>query len=75
MLKNQTRLIDRETATEWRLDRRTRGEDVVVGGNAKPVQNWILILTNRQGHRRFVPEARVWEFFEPAEQKDRESAG
>ncbi len=70
MLKSQTKLIDRETSTEWRLDCRTRGRDVIVDGKPDPKQTWILVLVDRQGHRRFVPEARVWEFFEPLGAKE-----
>jgi len=63
MLKNLTKLIDIETNQEWRVDRRTRGEDIVAGPFAKPQQTWVFIMSNRNGERRFVAEGRVWEFF------------
>jgi hypothetical protein len=63
MIKNSTKLIDIETNLEWRVDRRTRGEDIDNGPMGKPTQTWILILKNRMGERRFVPEKRVFEMY------------
>ena len=63
MLKSQSKLIDKEDNTEWRVDRRTRGQDLEGGQFDKPIQTWVLILTNRAGERRFIPEGRVWEWF------------
>ncbi|HEY0868674.1 MAG TPA: hypothetical protein VGE01_14915 [Fimbriimonas sp.] len=67
MLKNTKSVIDIETEASWRIERRTRGADIVTGPNAKPTQTWVLILTNKEGHRRFVPEARIWEQYKPVE--------
>lgn len=61
MLKNQTRLIDIETRGEWRVNARTKGPDVTKEG--KTVATWVVVLSNRAGERRFVPEHRVQEFF------------
>jgi hypothetical protein len=69
MIKNQTKLIDLETNLEWRVDRRTRGEDIDNGPFGKPTQTWILILKNKMGDRRFVPEKRVFEMYKLAEEK------
>jgi hypothetical protein len=63
MLKNQATVVDRETGVEWRVERRTRGKDIDNGATAKATQTWIYILTNREGHRRFVPQERMAEFF------------
>ncbi|HSI72059.1 MAG TPA: hypothetical protein VK934_02685 [Fimbriimonas sp.] len=63
MLKNQTKLIDLETEQEWLVDRRTRGQDIDNGPMGKPTQTWVLILKNRMGERRFVPEKRVFEMY------------
>jgi hypothetical protein len=66
MLKNQSTVVDRETGVEWRVERRTRGRDVDNGPDNKPTQTWVLVLTNKLGHRRFVPEGRITEFFRQA---------
>lgn len=63
MLKNQTKVIDIETNQEWRVDRRTRGQDAPVGPGGKVQPTWVLILSNREGERRFIAEGRIWEFF------------
>ena len=68
MLKNQTKIIELEDNSEWRVDRRTRGEDIPNGPHGKPIQTWVLILKNRDGERRFVPEKRVWEWYKLPEQ-------
>jgi len=68
MLKSLTKLKDLETETEWRVERRTRGKDLEALKGGKPIQTWILILANQLGHRRFVPEARIWEFYRLAEE-------
>ena len=65
MLKNQTKIIEIESNTEWKVDRRTRGEDILNGPLGKPTQTWVLILVNRTGERRFIPEKRVWEWYKP----------
>ena len=65
MIKNSSRLIDLENNGEWRVDKRTRGHDIVT--NDRPVQTWVLILSNSKGERRFIPETRVWEWFKPHE--------
>jgi hypothetical protein len=67
MLKNLSKVIELGTEEEWRVDRRTRGQDVENGPGSKPTQTWVLILSNKEGHRRFVPEGRVWEFYRPAD--------
>jgi len=66
MLKNQSLIVDKETGVEWRVERRTRGQDIDNGPTSKPTQTWVLVLTNKQGHRRFVPEGRITEYFETA---------
>jgi hypothetical protein len=62
MLKNNTRVIDLETNVEWRVDARTKGPDHV-SPEGKHTATWVVVLSNRAGERRFVPEQRVWEFF------------
>jgi hypothetical protein len=64
MIKNQTKLIDRETSDEWRVERRTWREDVLVAGSDRPQQRWTLILCNKQGHRRFIAEERITQLYE-----------
>jgi|GEM_PF-3185701 len=64
MLKSLTKLRDLETKEEWRVERRTRGKDLEGPKGGPPIQTWILILNHPLGYRRFVPEARVWEFYE-----------
>ena len=68
MLKSLTKLKDIETESEWRVERRTRGKDLEGHKGGKPIQTWILILSNPLGHRRFVPEARIWESYRLAEE-------
>lgn len=63
MLKNQTIVIDLETRGEWRVDARTKGPDHV-GADGKLAATWVVVLSNKQGERRFVPEHRFKEFFE-----------
>lgn len=63
MIRNQTTLIDNDTEVRWKVDRRTRGNDVDNGRFQKPTQTWILILLNSKGERRFVPEAKVLESY------------
>jgi hypothetical protein len=67
MIKNVKSVIDIETESAWKIERRTRGVDIVTGPTSKPTQTWVLILTNKHGHRRFVPEHRIWEEFRPVE--------
>ena len=64
MVKNHKSVIDLETQSHWKIERRTRGAEVDTG-SGKPMQTWVLVLTNRQGHRRFVHEHRIWEQFKP----------
>ena len=66
MLKNVKNLVDLENESTWKIERRTRGAEIDTGPASKPMQTWVLILTNKQGHRRFVPEHRIWEQFRPA---------
>lgn len=63
MLKNLTTVIDIQDNSDWRIDQRTRGRDIDNGPGTKPSQTWILVLSNKKGERRFVPEARFNEFF------------
>jgi hypothetical protein len=69
MVKNLTRMIDIETEMEWRVDKRTRGHDRIVPGS-KPMATWVLILSNREGERRFIAEDRITEFFRLPETKN-----
>ncbi|MBN9504233.1 MAG: hypothetical protein BGO01_01865 [Armatimonadetes bacterium 55-13] len=69
MLKSLTKLIEKETEMEWRVDRRTRGKDVE-NEKGKLTQTWVLILSNKEGHRQFVPEHRIWESFRLAEEEE-----
>ncbi|AIE84688.1 hypothetical protein [Fimbriimonas ginsengisoli] len=63
MLKNQSTVVCKETGTEWRIERRTRGQDRDGGPGGKPIQTWVFVLTNKLGHRRFVAQERMAEFF------------
>ncbi len=69
MLKSLTKLKETETNEEWRVERRTRGKDLENAKGGKPIQTWVLILSNSLGYRRFVPEARIWEFYKLAEEE------
>lgn len=66
-VKASTRLIEIETGTEWRVERRTRGKDADSGDPTRPLQTWIVILKNAMGHKQFVPEARLASLFRPYE--------
>ena len=61
MIKNNSKLVELETSVAWKVERRTRGADVDNGPHAEPTRTWILVLTNAQGGRRFVPEKRIFE--------------
>ncbi|MGV3617045.1 MAG: hypothetical protein ACO1SV_17095 [Fimbriimonas sp.] len=63
MLKNNTRVVDLETNVEWRVDARTKGPDHI-NADGKQTASWVIVLSNKAGERRFVPEHRVWEFFQ-----------
>ena len=63
MLKNRTLVIDKETKTEWRVDARTKGQDIV-NPEGKLTSTWVVVLSNKKGERRFVAESRVWDFFQ-----------
>lgn len=62
-LKSLTKLIEIETGTEWKVERRTRGKDAEGPDPSRPLQTWIIILSNAMGHRQFIPEERVWTLF------------
>jgi hypothetical protein len=65
--KNSGKIIEIETGSEWTIKARTRGKDQPGTDPTRPLQTWILILSNAQGHRKFVPEGRLWELFKKSE--------
>lgn len=64
MIRNQTVLIEKENNSKWKVQRRTRGQDIVNGPYEKPTLTWVLVLENGTGERRFVPEGRIFEFYD-----------
>jgi len=64
-LKANTKLIEIESGKEWRMERRTRGQDVAGPDSAVPKQTWVIILANAMGHKQFIPEERIWTLFKP----------
>ena len=69
-LRSSDKLIEIETGHEWKVERRTRGKDGVGKDPFKPVQTWIYILVNAQGHKQFVPEERIWTLFQTPPPKE-----
>jgi hypothetical protein len=65
IIKASTRLIEIENGSEWRVERRTRGQDADSGDPTRPTQTWVVILKNAMGHRQFIPETRLEQLFRP----------
>jgi hypothetical protein len=65
-LKKNDRLIDVANQTEWTFDCKTRGPDIA-NGPEKPIATWTCVVYNKQGHRRFISEAKMAEVFETRE--------
>jgi hypothetical protein len=65
--KSTGKIVEIESGSEWTIKARTRGKDLPGTDPNRPTQTWILILANVHGHRKFVPEGRLWELFRKQE--------
>jgi hypothetical protein len=64
-IKSGDRVIENESGTDWKIERRTRGQDAISPDTSRPVMTWIVILSNDKGYRQFIPENKFWTLFRP----------